>query len=343
MAYLDRNPPARRQFRHPRRATASGVIVVHTAESTPDYVAFDGGAEAVARYIEVRSTPGSYHELVDSDSHIQLVEWTDEAFHDGTGTNPHSMGLSVATRADTWPLAPQRWRDGAVEQAAQRAAAYARWMHATYGVTIPPRRITADQARRRVPGFVTHGELDPGRRYDPGAGFPWDQFLARYAQLVDAPSPITPPPPINEPEDPDVYHQISDDPAGQRRIFACSPTARTFTQLSGAEWQATAFYHQATLNQTSAADFMAYVHGMGLRNSAPGRAPRFYRITDDPPERKRKLAADAVAGWYENLTEPQWRARVTFLAAEAVDITGAEWDSLRDALGLRDATKAMLR
>lgn len=189
MAYLDSNPPARSQFRSPRRATPSGVIAVHTAENAPDFVAFDGSAESVARFIVGRADPGSYHDLVDSDSCVNLVDYNNEAFHDGTGTNPHSYGLSIATRADVWPYAPQAWRDGAVEQAAQAAARYARWIKARHGITIPATRITAAQARNRVPGFTTHAELDPGRRSDPGRAFPWAPFLARFAELTSTTPP----------------------------------------------------------------------------------------------------------------------------------------------------------
>jgi hypothetical protein len=171
------------------------VVAVHTAENTPDYVAFDGGAEGVANFIRTRSTPGSYHELVDSDSHINLVDWMDEAYHDGTGTNRHSWGLSFATRADVWPLAPQAWRDGAIDRGAARAAAYARWLRARSGIIIPTRRLTAAQARARVPGFVTHALLDPGRRSDPGREFPWEQFFNRYLRHLGGVAPVPVPPP----------------------------------------------------------------------------------------------------------------------------------------------------
>lgn len=184
MAWLNDHPPARSQFRHPRRDHESGVIVVHTAENTPDFVAFDGGAEAVARFIQGRSDPGSYHELVDSDSSIQLVEDGDEAFHDGTGSNPHSWGLSIATRADVWPLAPEEWRNGAVYQAAARAAGYARRLHDRTGIVIPPRRLTREESTNKVPGFISHAERDPTRRSDPGKHFPWDDFLLIYARLT---------------------------------------------------------------------------------------------------------------------------------------------------------------
>lgn len=182
------HPPARSQYRSPRRDRPSGVVVVHTAESTPDYVAFDGGAEAVARFIQGRSDPGSYHDLADSDSCLNLVPYGAEAYHDGTGSNRHSYGVSVATRADVWPLAPREWRDGAIRQAAAAAARYAAWARSAHGVVIPARRITRAQSEQRVPGFISHGERDPGRRTDPGAQFPWDDFLAEFARLTSQPT-----------------------------------------------------------------------------------------------------------------------------------------------------------
>lgn len=189
-AYLLEHPPSSKQFRLPRRADPSGVVVVHTAENTPDFVAFDGGAEAVARFIAGRSDPGSYHDLADSDSCINLVPYDAEAFHDGTGSNPHSYGVSGATRADVWPLAPTAWRDGCVNQMAAAAARYAGWLRARTGIVIPARWITRSESELRMPGFISHGQRDPGRRHDPGAHFPGDQFLAEFARLTSgAPAP----------------------------------------------------------------------------------------------------------------------------------------------------------
>lgn len=182
MAWLDDHPPARDQFRCPRREKPSGVMVVHTAENTPDFVAFDGGAEAVANFIRGRSTPGSYHDLCDSDSCINLVSYSCEAYQDGTGSNRHAWGGSVATRADVWPLAPKEWRDGAIRQLAAPAARYARWVKVHHGVTIPARRINRAQSEARMPGFISHAERDPARRKDPGEWFPWQQFLDEYAR-----------------------------------------------------------------------------------------------------------------------------------------------------------------
>lgn len=181
LPYLLEHPPARDQYRNPRREEASGVVVIHTAENAPDFVAFDGGAEAVAEFIRRRTDAGSYHVLVDSDSILPLLPWDFEAYQDGTGSNRHAVGLSVATRADVWPLAPGNWRLGALENLAIGAADFAHWLHARRGIVIPAKRISRDESELRIPGFLSHAERDPARRTDPGAGFPWDFFLERYA------------------------------------------------------------------------------------------------------------------------------------------------------------------
>jgi hypothetical protein len=194
MAYLDDHPPVRSQFRDPRREPVSGVIVVHTAENVMDQVGPDTGAEGVANFIRVRDTPGSYHELVDSDSTIGLVRWTCEAFHDGTGSNPHSFGLSFACRAADWPAMTADKRDRFILRGAQRAAAFANWLENSRGIVIPAARITRDESENRVPGFISHAQRDPQRRTDPGQSFPWSQFLDAYADLMNgAPAPQPPP------------------------------------------------------------------------------------------------------------------------------------------------------
>lgn len=184
MAWLDDNPPARDQFRFPRREEPSGVCVVHTAESTPDTTGADSGAENVARFIRDRPDPGSYHDLCDSDSAIQLVRYDAEAYHDATGSNPHSYGVSASTQAHRWSTLPQAWVDGCVHQMAAAAARYAHWLHQRSGIVIPARRISRSESELRAPGFISHAERDPERRTDPGASFPWGDFLSRFAALT---------------------------------------------------------------------------------------------------------------------------------------------------------------
>jgi hypothetical protein len=184
MAYLDDHPPARSQFRCPRRAQESGVVVVHTTEQSPDTSGVDGGAEANARFTASRTDKaGSYHNVADSQNWINLVRYECEAFHDATGTNPHSFGVSFATQADLWDRLPADYVTRMLQQGAAATRHYAAWLRIRRGITIPARRITVAQARNGVPGFVGHGELDPARRTDPTGPrkvFPWDRFLSYF-------------------------------------------------------------------------------------------------------------------------------------------------------------------
>ena len=190
MVYLRDNPPARSQYRSPRRSTPSGVVVLHSTESLPDVNPPDTGSDQVAKFIRSRSDPGSYHFLCDSDSYLQLVRLGDEAFHDGTGTNSHSIGISGAYRAHQFASLPRWWRMGCIRQMALAAREAAEYVLLHTGTVIPPRRITVTQARNGEPGFVTHGMLDPHRRSDPdgtntGARFPWADFFAHYTPPGD--------------------------------------------------------------------------------------------------------------------------------------------------------------
>lgn len=194
-AYLIDHPPRQRQFRE-RGTTISGVVVIHTAESAPDTAGADGGAEAVARFIQGRTTYGSYHWLADSDSLIDLVPMTLQAYGDGTGSNPHAIHISAATQAARWPSLPKAWTEGTVRNMALAAHRASDMLERVHGVRIPARRVTKAQSDARMEGFISHGERDPGRRSDPGPAFPWDLFFQFYREFENP----TPPKPKTTPE-----------------------------------------------------------------------------------------------------------------------------------------------
>lgn len=183
MVYLVDNPPARRQFRHPRRERPSGGIALHTAENTIDLTGIDTGAEAVADFIRRRDTPGSYHILADADSVIHLIRFSDEAFHDATGSNPYSLSVSGATQAAKWNSMPANRREAMVRNMALGAHLEAVWLLANYGIVVPARWISVGDYRNREPGFVRHADLDPNRRSDPGTTFPDELFFDTFADL----------------------------------------------------------------------------------------------------------------------------------------------------------------
>ena len=193
MAYLVDNPPRQRQFKE-RGTTPSGVIVVHTAESAPDWVDADTGAENVARFIQGRTDYGSYHVLCDSDSRIVLVPYHMQAYGDGTGSNPHAFHVSAATQAAKWKQAPEEWRRDTVINMAMACAHYAKWLEREHRIKVPAKRIDKPDSDRRKPGFISHGERDPGRRTDPGAAFPWKLFLDTFEQAMDPRIDVAPVP-----------------------------------------------------------------------------------------------------------------------------------------------------
>jgi len=184
MAWLDDNPPARSQFRTGRRSAVTGAIVIHTAENLADEVGPDTGAENVANFIKNRSTAGSYHVLVDSDSAVRMVEFTNEAFHVRGGGNAWSLGLSFATQASKWAQLQPDWAPRAVIRAGFEAARMAEWVRATTGIVVPAKRITLAQFNAGVPGFISHAMVDPDRRTDPGPLFSWEAFLNEFEKSM---------------------------------------------------------------------------------------------------------------------------------------------------------------
>lgn len=186
-AYLIDHPPAISQYGKrsswtPGRPT--GLTVVHTAESMLDLIGADTGAEGVAEFIRTRNTYGSYHDLVDSDTALQLVPYEFGAYQDGTGSNGMALSISFALRADDWPgLTPERRRAFLVNGARAFARQQA-WLAANDYPRTPARRITRPQSDAGLPGFISHAERDPARRTDPGAQFPWVEFLGYCAAAV---------------------------------------------------------------------------------------------------------------------------------------------------------------
>lgn len=188
MAYLEERPLARRQYWAPRRGFPSGQIGLHTAESIMDEVGIDSGAENVASYMTRRTSAGSYHDLVDSDSSIHLVSYGNEAFHVGVHLlNRTTTGLSFAVRTVDWARMSADYREATLRRGAVAARRQSEYHQAHGAGPVPGRLLTLDEVLRGERGFYYHGDVDPSRRSDPGVGppgpaFPWDEFRSYYLE-----------------------------------------------------------------------------------------------------------------------------------------------------------------
>lgn len=165
---------------YPSRTIPIQIGVIHTAESLPDFVGEDTGAEAVSKY-GASTERASWHDTIDSDSRIENLPHEYTAFH-VAGYNSKAVGLEIATQAAKWIDTPTGWRYSTLD----RTAAWVAEVHKRHNIPI----ILLDKAQvdSGLKGFVGHGSLDPTRRSDPGKSFPWGYVLDK-AKLIAGATP----------------------------------------------------------------------------------------------------------------------------------------------------------
>lgn len=145
---------------------AKRVVAIHTAENSPSVTS----AEAIARYFSTTDRAASYQTVFDSTGPVPLIP------HDGVAYgirnfNTPTIHLSAATRTIYWGK-DKAWDDATIKHMAQALARVSR------DFNIPIQRVSAGAARNGAKGVVSHAEMDPTRRSDPGAKFPWNQFMS---------------------------------------------------------------------------------------------------------------------------------------------------------------------
>ncbi len=151
-------------------------IIIHTAEAkqTPTT------AKAVAGYFATTDTVASAHYIVDSGSVYQSVDEGDQAWH-AAGDNARSIGIEHAGYAKQ---TPEEWQSEYNQAMLKLSAQLAADIAARYG--IPAVRLSVADLLAGKPGFASHKDVSTAFKKsdhgDPGAGFPWDQYLAMVAE-----------------------------------------------------------------------------------------------------------------------------------------------------------------
>jgi len=182
--YLLDHPNPHGPHYHTTRRGRVLAIVVHITAGLEDLDATDDhSAENTARYAATTDRQVSWHSGSDSDSALDLLPAGYTAFH-CVGYNSTTYGHEISKADPDWRNAPEPWRTRTLTQAARHLGAKARQLG------IPIRKATKADLDHAIAtggqpvGFISHAELDPARRRDPGLvpgvgdTFPWNEFLA---------------------------------------------------------------------------------------------------------------------------------------------------------------------
>jgi len=167
-----------------------------------------GGARSIAAYFRKTVTrPSSAHYVVDPGEVVQVVFDSWVAYH--APPNSGSIGVELC---DPVAGSPARWKDANHVAMLARAAHLVAGLCLAYG--IPLRKVGPAGLRIGRRGICGHVDVSNAwhqtTHTDPGAGFPWDQFMALVKEeakkIRDAQSPsgpVSPPPPPVDPGKPE--------------------------------------------------------------------------------------------------------------------------------------------
>lgn len=147
---------------YPKRSRDIQGIVLHTAEGGTD-------STAIAKYLSTTDRVVSAHVVIDSNKIVNLLPDDFTAFH-VRGNNSKSLGLEFAYYASSWGT-DKEFEDNIISLASKWCAEKSELYQ------IPVRRIDYKDWLKGEKGYISHSELDPERRSDPGANFPWEKLF----------------------------------------------------------------------------------------------------------------------------------------------------------------------
>lgn len=148
------------------------LVVIHTTEGSARGTSAEDGAAYDARRLDGTST----HYFHDSDSTVQCVHTDDQAHAARAQGNRRGIQHELCTRAGS-----ANWGDAYHQAMLRLAAKQAARDSRKWG--IPVRHLSVAQVQSGAKGFCGHWDItrafpqDNGTHTDPGANFPWSQFL----------------------------------------------------------------------------------------------------------------------------------------------------------------------
>ena len=136
------------------------LIVVH---AMGEYVMADGGGEYIYAVEHLARMMLSAHALVSPDGTVIRCRGDNEGANHARGFNTDSLGIEI--------LVPGR----------HDYASFVRTIAQPY-LTDAQYTAAVEQCREwmrlhSITRIARHSDVSPGRKLDPGAGFPWDKFI----------------------------------------------------------------------------------------------------------------------------------------------------------------------
>jgi len=199
--YLLDNPPASRQFYPNRNATPTYAVGVHTSEGATG----PGSARLLAKFISLRSDPGSYHVIVDSEETVYLLPPDYTSFSVAvSGYNSRTWHICLAGRSAQ--LSPD---DDNTRAMITRAGEAIRnlWQSLGIDVNAAAQWIGTD-ALNRV-GLFCHGDVQSYDRSDAWSRHPDRPALDQL--LINAIRTTPPTPAPISSKDIKMFHMVNTD------------------------------------------------------------------------------------------------------------------------------------
>lgn len=169
---------------YPTRNRRLKAIIIHCTAGLEDkdLIGPDNSAENTARYAATTDRQVSWQSGSDTDTFVQLLPYSYTAFQ-CVGYNSSTAGHEISKLDMVWSDEKPEWVQRTIKMAALGPDGVSGLRKLALENGIPFRRATKAELDHAIAtdgppvGFVTHAELDPDRRTDPGRDFPWSMFL----------------------------------------------------------------------------------------------------------------------------------------------------------------------
>lgn len=176
----------------PRRLGDVDAIVIHTTEGWFDRDRSFAENQAdnyrnVIRYFQRNDRQVSAHFVVGPDGSITQMVAEEDICHAQTYYNARSIGIECAGWADSEDTWTPELLDSLVDLVAYLAVKWQVPVERPEGdASRGPHSLDTPEGKRfNGRGILSHGQIQPWNRTDPGPHFPWEAFLSRVRQRIE--------------------------------------------------------------------------------------------------------------------------------------------------------------